>query len=238
MGAKELANELISFVLACMLLLPVPNALLAPVSEADLLTFKGPVMRDGSRLMLASVDAKVPNIAFRYTSDVPGRARLLGAITAWAPLGRLYGFDAWIANVDRHAGNLLFSARAEAWLIDHGWAFTGPDWTPADLDPRSAYQHRLHEWLTPLLTDDGRETRGRQAGAMEADLKLIDIEDESFAAEHDLAISQPPPDDIQERMARPARKGFVKDGMMVCINVSGLKADSLAKMDIRAVWSS
>lgn len=30
--------------------------------------------------------------------------------------------------------------------------------------------------------------------------------------------------DILKRMARPARKGFVKDGMMVCINVSGLKA--------------
>jgi len=26
--------------------------------------------------------------------------------------------------------------------------------------------------------------------------------------------------------------------MMVCINVSGLKAETLAKMDIRTVWSS
>jgi hypothetical protein len=33
-------------------------------------------------------------------------------------------------------------------------------------------------------------------------------------------------------------KQFVKDGLMVCINVSGLKAEALAKMDIRAVWSS
>ena len=39
--------------------------------------------------------------------------------------------------------------------------------------------------------------------------------------------------DILKRMACPVRKGFVKDGMMVCINVSGLKADALAKMDIR-----
>jgi hypothetical protein len=44
--------------------------------------------------------------------------------------------------------------------------------------------------------------------------------------------------DILKRMARPVCKGIVKDGMMVCINVSGLKADALAKMDIRAVWSS
>ena len=32
-------------------------------------------------------------------------------------------------------------------------------------------------------------------------------------------------------MARPVRKRFLEDGMMVCINVSGLKADALAKMD-------
>ena len=43
---------------------------------------------------------------------------------------------------------------------------------------------------------------------------------------------------VQKRMARPDRKRFVKGGMMVCINVSGLKTDALAKMDIRAAWSS
>ncbi len=43
---------------------------------------------------------------------------------------------------------------------------------------------------------------------------------------------------LLKRMARPVRKRFIKGDMMVCINVSGLKADALAKMDIRAVWSS
>jgi hypothetical protein len=32
-------------------------------------------------------------------------------------------------------------------------------------------------------------------------------------------------------MARPVRERFVEDGIMVCINLSGLKADALAKMD-------
>jgi len=36
-------------------------------------------------------------------------------------------------------------------------------------------------------------------------------------------------------MARPVRKTFVRNGMMVCINVSGLKPVTLVKMDIRAV---
>jgi transposase len=39
---------------------------------------------------------------------------------------------------------------------------------------------------------------------------------------------------LLKRMARPVHKGVVKDGKVVCINVSGLKAEALAKMDIRA----
>lgn len=40
--------------------------------------------------------------------------------------------------------------------------------------------------------------------------------------------------DILKRMARPVRKGVVWLARVVCINVSGLKAEALAKMDIRA----
>lgn len=186
---KEMANELISFVIARYLSLPIPDLLLAQADPSDLHVTKGPVTRDGRRLVLASVDVNVPSITFRYTQDVPGRARLLGALTAWPPLGRLYAFDAWIANVDRHAGNLLFGSGAEAWLIDHGYAFTGPMWSAGGLDPSAAYRHRLSEWLTSYLTIDGREMRARQAGALEADLKLIDVDATIHAAHADRLLS-------------------------------------------------
>jgi hypothetical protein len=190
---KELANELVSFVLARRLSLPIPDMLLAQAGAASLPVMKGPATRDGRRLVLASVDVNVPSVTFRYTNDVPGRARLLGAITAWSSLGRLYGFDAWIANVDRHAGNLLFGSGAEAWLIDHGHAFTGPAWIGSGLDSSAAYRHRLAEWLTNYLTVDGREMRARQAAALEADLKLIDINSAISAAHADRLL---PPDDV------------------------------------------
>ncbi|MEE8609666.1 MAG: HipA family kinase [Sphingomonas aquatilis] len=182
---KEMVNELISFVLARQLLLPIPDLLLAQAAPSDLPATKGALTRDGRRLVLASVDVSVPSITFRYTEDVPGRARLLAAVTAWPPLGRLYGFDAWVANTDRHAGNLLFGSGAEAWLIDHGYAFTGPAWESSALDPLAMYRHRLGEWLTAFLTVDGREMRARQAGALEADLRLIDIESAMRAAHAD-----------------------------------------------------
>ena len=174
--AKELANELIAFVLARELDLPIPTAFVAQVRPEDLQLSKAPLTKDGRRLVFASTDVRSPSIAFRFKTDVVGQARLLGAITAWAPLGRLYGFDAWIANVDRHAGNLLFSAGAEAWLIDHGWAFTGPNWSPSSLIPSAEYRHRLGEWLTPHLTDAGKDSRAKQAGILESDLAAFDID--------------------------------------------------------------
>lgn len=189
-GSKELANELIAFVLARLLSLPTPDALLTQVNPTDLVTTKGPLINDGRRLMLASVDVGVPNVQFRYRmADLSGRARLLGAITAWPSLGRLYGFDGWIANIDRHAGNLLFGAGAEAWLIDHGWAFTGPSWSKDALDPVGDYPHKLAQWLTPHLTEDGRDARARQAGVLEADLRLIDVDAAIVASRADILLA-------------------------------------------------
>lgn len=35
-------------------------------------------------------------------------------------------FDIWVANVDRHSGNILFSPKIGAWLIDHEDILAGP----------------------------------------------------------------------------------------------------------------
>lgn len=174
--AKEIANELIAFVLARRLSLPVPDTLLAVADDALITLSRAPTTTDRRRLLIASVDVRVPNIQFRCLADPSAELRLLGALAAWPPLGRLYGFDTWIANIDRHAGNLLFGAGADVWLIDHGWAFTGPAWEATALSAASDYRHRLREWLTPRLSEAAREMRARQVGNLESELRSIDIE--------------------------------------------------------------
>lgn len=177
LDAKELANELFAAVLADALDLPVPKAFLAAVDPGDLAVTKGPANSDGDRLVFASADVAVPNVFVRYSADPSSSDALLGALTAWPNLGRLYGFDSWIANVDRHAGNLLFGSGGEAWLIDHGWSFTGPNWTPAELDAKADHRHRLSEWLTDRLTTGGKEMRAKQAAGLECDLPALDLLD-------------------------------------------------------------
>jgi hypothetical protein len=68
----------------------------------------------------------------------------------------VYGFDAWIANIDRHERNLLFSGDKEIWLIDHGHCFSGPQWNSADLEPQREYVNRLQQWLTPAMSSARR----------------------------------------------------------------------------------
>ena len=169
----QLCNELVAHSLAVEVGLPIPDCYLGLVRPGVLTTSKAPSLSDGSKLVFVSVDVKVPNITYRWTgSDDAGRKALLDQITNWGELGHLYAFDAWIANVDRHSGNILFGGNEEFWLIDHGHCFTGPNWEAHQLDPNSEYRNRLGEWLTNRLTLEQKKQRAtevREFGAEIAD---------------------------------------------------------------------
>jgi hypothetical protein len=80
----------------------------------------------------------------------------------------MYGFDEWIANVDRHRGNILLSGSGTTYLIDHGHCFTGQTWESSKLNSTTQYRNRLAEWLTPHLTDDEKN------GALSDAIKLVE----------------------------------------------------------------
>jgi hypothetical protein len=165
----QLCNELVAQCLARETGLPIPDCYLGLVRTGILDVKKAPATTDGSRLVFVSVDVKVPNVTYQFQgSDIAGRQVLLTEIAKWGDLGHLYAYDAWIANIDRHPGNLLFGGNSEFWLIDHGHCFTGPDWQPDQLDPDTEYRNRLGEWLTQHLTLDQKKqhaTEIRQFGA-------------------------------------------------------------------------
>ena len=170
----QLCNELLAFALARHVGLPIPDAFLGLVRPGILPVTKGPAV-SGGRLVFVSTDVKVPNLTFRLTcADQAGQIDLLNEVAKWADLGRLYAFDAWIANIDRHCGNLLFGNPGDAWLIDHGHSFTGPAWSPPDLDPAKDFANRLTEWMTPMLSTDQRTARKAEAASVEASLSGFD----------------------------------------------------------------
>jgi hypothetical protein len=169
---RQLANELMAAALAKAAGLPVPQAYLAIASPAALAANKGPQQADGSRLVFASADANTPPVAQLYVGNAPDAVK--NRLADWDGIGDLYGFDAWIANIDRHERNLLFSGDKDVWLIDHGHCFSGPQWKPADLDPPRMYTSRLQQWLTPAMSDARRTAIAGAAALLEARISAID----------------------------------------------------------------
>ena len=170
---RELANEVACAALGTRLGLPVPASYLALATADRLTTSKGPVV-DGGRLVFASVDVGQPQVAMLLQGG--GAPGVLARLAEWSQLGRLYGFDALVANVDRHPGNLLFSGDREVWLIDHGHCFTGPRWSAGDLHPPDRpVTSRLEQWMTPTLTEERRRAAATDAARVELDARTLDI---------------------------------------------------------------
>jgi hypothetical protein len=170
---KELANEVLGAAIALGLGLPVPPPYLALAHPDRFVASKGPVLGDG-RLVYASVDVAQPQVAFLYKNG--GGARVLARLAQWRELGKLYGFDALVANIDRHAGNILFSGDREVWVIDHGWCFTGPNWSSGDLTPPDkVVPSKLNGWLTPALDDRQRTVVAAGAAHIENDTAKFDL---------------------------------------------------------------
>lgn len=164
LDSKQLANELLAAALATGAGLPIPRPYLGFVPEGDLSLSAAPASADGSgRYVFVSVDAQTPAIWQCYDQADPtayeDACRRLGV---WSKTGLMYGFDSWIANTDRHQGNLLFEGD-NVYLIDHGHAFAGPTWTVADLDPGKIFSNKLRDWLTPHIAQDQREQKLAEA---------------------------------------------------------------------------
>jgi len=156
---KQLANELFVSVIAKALDLPTPEIFLAE-ARTDVLRLRKGRETSGGRICLASVDVKVPNLTFRLgVANDAAKERIYSDLQRWSGLGAVIAFDTWIANVDRHGGNILVGGAGEYWLIDHGHSLTGPDWTPTTLDPNQVYLNKVATWANPRLSDPDRAAK-------------------------------------------------------------------------------
>ncbi len=174
---RQLANELLAAALAHALGMPVPKAHLAIVPSGDILAVqKGPVSANGERLVFASADVATPSVSQLYVGRDPDiKVKVCRRIAEWDLVGDLFGFDAWVANIDRHEGNLLFAGNNQLWIIDHGHCFTGPKWAVTDLVAEKSYSSRLRRWLTPVMSEDQRKKALASASLLEGKISVINL---------------------------------------------------------------
>lgn len=100
----------------------------------------------GSRDVADSVEFKrIMNRDAEYQEQL-----LTGKEFKWRDYKDAAFFDEWIANIDRHVGNILYDKLTkEFWLIDHSDALTGTEWHLFGLSD-AAGTHNKNELLDPI----------------------------------------------------------------------------------------
>jgi len=166
--ARELFNELFSYLVLRELGLPVPSSYVGFVSATEQAIKVAPINGGGGQKMVF-VSQVVPEPSMRMQLEALAPAspselqfcvdQIVPKISGWDQLGELYAFDLWVANIDRNLGNILLGAgsstsQPSVWLIDHGMAFTSPSWQAVDLVPEADYRNLLAVWATPRLAPD------------------------------------------------------------------------------------
>lgn len=149
---RQLVNEMLASVLGRLVDLPVPRGFLVEVRRVD---YPDSPFMKASAVSVAPAFA-VEEIACRSLlrrMDLQSPVARERLFRTWSHWYSAAAFDDWIANGDRHAGNLLVGAPGEAWLIDHGHAFTGDKWQAVNLRPDMVTGNHLGQtmglWLKP-----------------------------------------------------------------------------------------
>lgn len=175
---QQLVNEVLAYLIGRDLGLPIPDSYLGFVKAGDLSVSKLPMTDGSGHVVFVSADVGVPSLAQRYLPHGDFyKLMLVNELKKWVHLGATYAFDTWIANTDRHEGNLLIEDSTKIWLIDHGHAFTGHKWTETDLVPLSKYRNRLSEWLTSYLTGDIKVEKGKEVDKCAAKLGVVPFDE-------------------------------------------------------------
>jgi hypothetical protein len=148
---RQLVNELLASVLGRLVGLPLPRAFLVEVQLSDY---------PASGFLASAGHPKSPAFAVEAISahsvlrrvDLQTQEAREQMLRSWPKWYEAASFDDWIANADRHTGNVLVGARGEVWLIDHSHCFTGCQWVPASLVPDIVTQNQLGLAMNVFLT--------------------------------------------------------------------------------------
>lgn len=173
---KALANELICTVLGRAAGLPIPPGYLVEVKRDDYPDSEYLKAQNLEfTIAYASEDLNSPSLARRFDiSDEEAFNVLLAGWDSWEPA---LLFDEWVANADRHPGNLLVRTLSDVWLIDHTHAFRGPNWYHSDLKPTSYSKNIIAEHVERTLTLPKRQRLLKTLEHLTVEFKSLTVPD-------------------------------------------------------------
>jgi len=149
--AQQIVSEVAASLLGRALKLPIPTPYLVRVTKSSLPLSN--VWNNVFNDVIAFATEQAPGSQFyRYIeAGSVGMERL----RKWHMFKKTALFDEWIANGDRHRGNILFNGVDKFWLIDHSHAFTSESWQPQTLNSDALVRNQLIDDMK--LTDMGEK---------------------------------------------------------------------------------
>jgi len=172
MLGRQLMNELFATTLGRALGLPIPEGCLVRVRPSDLPESTFLATHAGEAIVFASRETSAPDLKRRM--KIEGTPAIAALFSAWKDWAACMTFDEWIANVDRHPGNILFGGPGDIWLIDHSHCFTGPNWNAPDLVPSGTWRNQIAENRVPTLTLPERMEAKKSVAALIPALTALD----------------------------------------------------------------
>lgn len=173
---KQLVNEIVCSVLGRSIGLPIPEGFLVAVLRDDYPDSPGLQANDLNDALGFGV-VSLPHPDLRRRVKAQGVTVIDQFIRSWTGWREAMTFDEWVANRDRNQGNLLVGAEGDVWLIDHGHAFTGPNWTAADLQPGVSVPNQIADNIVPTLMLPQRHATWQLVQQLAAQYAAVDIED-------------------------------------------------------------
>lgn len=172
---RQLGNELLVAAIAQKLGVMAPSVAVVKIDNAITRDFSKIPHRLGGHIAFFSIDADGQTVAQIIEGGTPSY-EIMQFVKKSPAMGRMYGIDTWVANVDRHKNNLILRGDGTVVLIDHGHCITGPEWRAADLNSAKEYVCKLKGWLTPLLTSEEKDAAMADIRALSIKMMSTDVQ--------------------------------------------------------------
>jgi hypothetical protein len=128
----EIFNEALGSILCQLVGLPTPRSFLVVVDRNDYPSSAVFLQTQSTKALAFASLAMTAQALSRHVS-VKALPALRLLVEEWLEWPDVLLFDQWIANPDRHTGNVLIGAPGEFYLIDHGLCFYRRNWMPEQI---------------------------------------------------------------------------------------------------------
>ena len=143
-----LVNEVTGYIIAKHLDLPVPS--FAGLIHTSANQFDNtPTRYNDWAFVVSSLEGATPG-SFYDVKDMPSCKTLMNLVAGWDKVTDAIAFDDWVANEDRHLGNIMVAGKNRIYLFDHSNLPITLNWQAQQLDPNYIAKNVLSENLYAL----------------------------------------------------------------------------------------